>query len=286
MTSSDLPAERETAPIWSPYEIWILGVISAVDVGIVAFWIVGLMSAAQGLLTHALTVLFLLLARLLFVKDRPRVAAMALLHTLIGPLGCPTLFVAQKWPGVPVPLQFSEESSNVTRQRRPDAICNAIRQNRRHHPVEGTLQNFQRVIRSGSSRDHQAAIAAILRQYSPEMRPALDLALRSPNAALRVQAAAVFAKLRSSFSDRTTDAFLALQEGRRGAAAAELAAEARAVGNSGFVGEDQRRHLLAAARLLERRANGKSSDAAKVASSTPRRARPSDIKRYSCGGMA
>ena len=286
MTQAHAASDPNGRSIWSPGDTWLLGVIACVDVGCVAFWTVGLMTTPQAIATHLLTTLLVLLPQMVVGQDRLRHVMMAVLYALMGPPGCPALFVARNLPGLSRQLDASQQGLAAKNFNRSSAICEAIRQNRRHHPIDGTAPNFQRSFRSGSAKDHHAVIATLSRKYSHEMRPALDLALQSPNAALRVQAAAVFAKLRSSYSDRATEAYLAIQENRRGEAAAELAKEARAVALSGFVAEEHRRHLLAAARLLDQRALKKPSNESTVPAAEPEKRSARDIKRYSCGGVA
>ena len=78
----------------------------------------------------------------------------------------------------------------------------------------------------GTLDQQQGAIAAISRDYHPNMRPALMAALASPVPALRVQAAAVFARLRGTYGERAK-ALLACED----ASAQDL----QEVAASGFV---------------------------------------------------
>ncbi len=69
---------------------------------------------------------------------------------------------------------------------------------RRRCDPENRLSMMDRVTRGGLA-DQQFAISMLSLKYRPEMHPVLLAALQSPTPAVRVQAAAVFAKLRERF---------------------------------------------------------------------------------------
>lgn len=269
-----------------------IGVVALVDVVFIASWSLGQMEIIEIVTTHAMVVFAVAMVLLLSQKDgRLQLVTTVLLLLLLGPLGGPAMLVSRVVSGVLDPLdrQLSTVETDVVRQRSlAERICEDIRQGRRHNPGKDHSGNFGRVFKRGDRVAHSEAMAVITRKFTPEMRPALNIALRSRDAALRVQAAAAFAKLRTSYSDRATEVLLALQGNPRGRAAAELANEARSVGESGFIEDDLARHLLAAAKLLGER-SGMASDTAQVAG----RPRPldasiskPDMRRYSCGGIA
>lgn len=271
-----------------------VGVVALVDIVLILSWIAGEMSALKAVGYHSLTTFGVILT---LITYRPvgliRLFGTGALLLLLGPLGGPATLTSRVLSRVLGPMRPGSDKG-VYAKRAPlplsERIFDDIVQGRRHDPTKREMSSFQEALTGADSDAQYAAIAAISRKYSPQMRPALDTALRSPNAALRVQAAAVFAKLRTSYSERATEVLLALQEHPRGLEAAELAVEAFGVGSSGFVEDELKRHLLSAAKLLEGRAALLSSTAGMHDPSRPLDTTllpaKSEIKRYSCGGMA
>jgi hypothetical protein len=169
-----------------------------------------------------------------------------------------------------------------------EMVFAAICQNRRPRAPGSDLASFVSAFESDSRTRQNAALAAISRNYQPEMLPALIDALGSKVAAIRVQAAAVFAKYRTSFGNRARElisAGVAVQDAQEALA---RAAACREVAAGGFVDGATVEALEALATALE-------AEAGQIASAAQTNIRledhrvapgaPSPLGRYSCGGM-
>lgn len=270
-----------------------LGVVALLDVALVGLWADGGATALQVVALHSVATGLIVL---ILAADRRRPAGRLLgtgaLLILLGPMGGPTMAtsrVVARWLGS-INADFGDEPHEAdTELPAPERIYRQILQGRRYTPTNRCLARFEATLCGDDAEAQYATISTITRNYAPEMRPALALALRSPNAALRVQAAAVFAKLRTSYGDRATEILLELKENPRGSNIAALAAEARTVANSGFVEEELKRHLLAVAKVLESRQTARhmrpSDGHVGVRAGDPTTPVQPSIRRYSCGGM-
>ncbi|MCQ0971428.1 hypothetical protein MLD63_13460 [Paracoccus sp. TK19116] len=192
---------------------------------------------------------------------------------LIGPLGGAALMlIGSASVGARADVTHERQSYSVTRLSRDPAelLYDQIRQGRRHKLHHGTVESFMKTFDGAPLSQQQEAIAAISREYHPDLRPALAAALASPVPALRVQAAAVYAKLRGSYGDR---AKAMLTKGERCAKS-----EIMDVADSGFVDEDTRAKLLELVEEIE--PSSPLPSLHRALDSMPR------LKRYSCGGLA
>lgn len=111
---------------------------------------------------------------------------------------------------------------------------------------------FADVMESGTLAERQTALGLIARKFHPEYSAALDTALKSPEPVVRVQAAAVAAKVRRELQARvqalTDEAGKGdAQPGRAAAIAAELAAGL----GSGLLDENERIRAAQALRTLK-----------------------------------
>lgn len=214
-------------------------------------------------------------------QSRSRALASFAILALFGPFGGPV--VVMIGPGhVPAATQAAPARRRTLSPAQPrdaaDDLFDQICQRRRHPLPQDGMAGFLQTFRVGTLRQQQEAIAAISRAYHPDMRPALSAALASPVPALRVQAAAVYAKLRGTYGNRAKEILADAGQLRDRAAILEVA-------GSGFVDENtcgklldlaaQDRPLLLVPPLpvppapSRRRALG----------AVPR------LKRYSCGGL-
>lgn len=269
-----------------------VGVVALVDLVLITVWTAGEASAVEAVAVHVLTTVGTILTLIVYRTEQTvRALGTGALLFLLGPLGGPVLAASRlfaRWLG---PIESTSElrSAGDQTSRHSERIHQQIVQGRRYSPSSGRPDRFKAAMSGLDSAAQHSAIATITRNYAPEMRPALDMALRSPNAALRVQAAAVFAKLRTSYAERATEVLLELRESPRGPGTVELAREARSVALSGFVEDDLKRHLLAVAKLLESRETDQRIGARHSANGgrgEPEAPRPSQVMRYSCGGLA
>ncbi|MTE01485.1 hypothetical protein GIY56_14445 [Paracoccus sp. YIM 132242] len=251
------------------------GLAALGDILLLHAWLVhDLLMIAVMALHLCLALAFGALARLVCGQTPSRALAGLAILALFGPFGGPVLMmigpapVALDRPAVPV---AGRPLSPLPPRDAADDLFDQIRQHRRH-PLPGDgVPGFLQTFRTGTLRQQQEAIAAISRGYHPDMRPALAAALASPVPALRVQAAAVHAKLRGTHGARAKAMLADPGQARDRAALLEIAA-------SGFVDEDT------CARLLDLAAEDSPSVAAPPM--RPALAPPPRLKRYSCGGLA
>jgi len=127
----------------------------------------------------------------------------------------------------------AEATDAPSAANRTESVYAAIRQDRRSRPLDLPLASFADVFAEGNLIAQNAAIAAISRHYRSEMLPALVTALGSETNAVRVQAAAVFAKYRSMYGARATEliaAGLAVADAEEGVARAAACCEVAACG--------------------------------------------------------
>jgi hypothetical protein len=213
---------------------------------------------------------------------------------LLGPLGGIVLLIVELGSGshrfeTQPPERDRDVQSNAVRR-----LTGQIQQNRRPALQGVRPASFAQVLRLGTLAQQQDAIAAILRYYEPELLPLLRQALGSPVPAIRVQAAAVYAKLRGSFEARAKAALAAADSPAAITDARAFAAEVEAVAVSGFADAETQTLLRAAAAQVLRGAENdpetakhgaRRADAAPVQSGLRAGQAPS-LKRYSCGGIA
>ncbi len=133
---------------------------------------------------------------------------------------------------------------------------------------------FADVMESGTLAERQTALGLIARKFHPEYSAALDAALKSPEPVVRVQAAAVAAKVRRELQARVqnlTDEAAGghAQPGRAAAIAAELAASL----GSGLLDENDRIRAAQALRALRPVA----AEAGRLAGAVPRDGRESAL---------
>jgi len=268
------------------------GLAALGDILLLQAWLNGdLLMIAVMALHLGLTLAFGALFWLLCGRSTSPVLASFAIMALFGPFGGPVLMMIG--PGVVAPAARaarprrrapSPEQPRDAAEDLFDQIC----QRRRHPLPRDGMAGFLHTFEAGTLRQQQEAIAAISRAYHPDMRPALSAALASPVPALRVQAAAVYAKLRGTYGNRAKEILADPGQSRDRAAILEVAA-------SGFVDEDTCGRLLALA--AEDRSpvpdptlpDPTLPNPTLPAPTLPRRpaleAMPR-LKRYSCGGLA
>ena len=217
-------------------------------------------------------------------EDRERTLGTALFAILLGPLGGVMLLLVELGKSMTL-LSISPTSTSAAAPSRAEVIHAQIVQGRRRHSDSSLPEDFIEVFSTGTLRRKQSAIAAISQSYKPEMLPALKIALASELPMIRVQAAAVFAKLRGTF-DARAKALRALASS--GPLSPEHAAEAEIVAASGFLDADTAAELRALARVKPRHAGPYQTDPLPRTRLRARRfpVRPPRLKRHSCGGVA
>ncbi len=268
-----------------------------VDAVALSFWLADRISTPQILLLHVAGALACWCVAALFQRQ-------AMLPLLIeaglcifaGPLGGLVLRMTQV--GRPVgnaalslgELPFHADSDPPPQL--PDVIYDLKQQGRRATLQQSGELHYADILRNGDLTRHNEVIAAISRNYHPEMYPALSFALGSSSPALKVQAAAVYSKLRRTFGESAN----ALLKTDLNALAPEDAASCHAeilrVAKSGFVDTEKGQALMALAAAIEAKGIFSSGTASAAPSARGFRYLQPDIrkrgprlKRYSCGGL-
>lgn len=257
-------------------------ILAIVDILLIRWWFLGDLSTLVVLAAHgAATLLIGAIALARGGGERIRTAGALLICLLVGPVGGLVLVIVDLGrDDAPSPL--AETGNTVRPQSRAEALHAQIRQGRRRHSRGAPPDAFSDVFAAGDLAQQQTAIAAISRDYRPEMLPALRLALASKTPAVRVQAAAVYAKLRGSFGERAKSVRAALAAGKL---SPDVIAEARAVAESGFVDAQTETELRAQAKTRPVRTKARPAPVQPEEAHT-RLVRPPRLKRHSCGGVA
>lgn len=121
--------------------------------------------------------------------------------------------------------------------------------------------SFSRVIEDGSIGDKQAILGLVARRFHPHYLPALKAALLSPEPIIRVQAAAVAARVRGPLTEDVGRLVAKLAETPPGAAALLLCGEIERCAASGLIEDRQNDAATSAARV----ARAQSLDALEIA---------------------
>lgn len=205
--------------------------LCAVDLLAIRDWGAGERTSADVLLRHGMAVAGLVAICWAILRRFPdAVLRWTTKAILFGPLAGPVLLIEQVALLLPMGT-----AADIRGARPPDVpafrgIVDDIRDGRRP-ALDGDLpEPFEAAFAAGDLALQQRLIGSISRHYRPEMRDGLSLALASDVPAIRVQAAAVYAKLRGRFEARAKT-LLALE----GEARAAAAGEALDVARSGFV---------------------------------------------------
>lgn len=237
--------------------------VAAADLGLIAMWLTGEASTLLTLGAHlALTAAIAPILRFL-LRLRPVVVALScLLLILLGPLGGLLLFALEL--GVDGAGRDLSERRDAPWRDRPESraerICRDIRQNRRPL-LDGALpRGFVDALDAGTMPERYRVISAISRHYQPEMLAALRHALASPVPVLRVQAAAVYAKLRGDFGEEANRLLSAPSAGLSPRATRVRIASLDRVVASGFVDDDLQTRLRARRDALAAQAGGDAAD--------------------------
>ncbi len=253
--------------------------LAVADLVLMRLWVAGDLSTSATLVHHvAVIVVVGGIALAVWPHERMRTSNSLLLGLLLGPVGGLVVLIVDLGRGNKVSAKAYPARKAAAPPRAEELLHAEILQGRRRRAGGQVLVPFAKVFASGTLQRQQEAIAAISLSYRREMLPALRLALASEVPAVRVQAAAVYAKLRGSFDERAKAVRAAAAQGPL---APSIAAEAETVAASGFVDRDSAIELRALA--------SRAATAARPA--PPRRrkdapVRPSQLKRYARGGVA
>jgi hypothetical protein len=278
---------------------WQAGVLLVVllDLSIATRWAGGFIGPVQALAGHlAGATLVLLLLGLLHRRVTPQMYLVAALLVLLGPLGSFVILIAglERPDSTPLPAVRDRADCSGARGDTPpppvEAVYASLRQGRRPRASAASLTSYETVFLTADLPLQQQALAAISRTYRPEMRPALLVALSSNRPAVRVQAAAVFARLRGGYDERAKAVLAQDPSEMSEQARLAFADSCREIAASGFVTSDMAEKLLglgAAPQLAQPRMRMQAGPRpAHGIPSAPDLAAPPRLKRYSCGGIA
>lgn len=209
--------------------------LSAGGLGAVAGLVSGIFGLGIGMVVF-LTALFS--ATVLLRSERTALGMMLCYILLLGPFAGPILWCLFR-KGKAESGELAPEITDLA-ETPAQRILAQIAQNRRPRDPDAAPVALAEVFAQGDLKSQQAGLLALARNYGPDLRPALDLALSSPIVAVRVQAAAVFAHLRDSYGSRAR----ALREAPEQLDPESRRAEARVLAESGFVDPALAAHLL------------------------------------------
>ena len=293
--SDDLKAEWTTSTKATTLPLLLLnGAVALSDLAIASWWLIDGLGTLQALGAHVAAVIaFGAAAALIFPRRRIEVALHSALLVLLGPLSGLMLLVSDfgATPG-------RRRKSVARRHLAPplletdpaEAIYVAAKQNRRPRVDLGTPASFAEILKTGTPEAQHTAVAAIARNYRPEMLGSLRKALAAKTPSVRVQAAAVYGALRNRFEE---EAAAHLASAEVPGDPSRLRDSIERVIASGFVDADMISALEARLDALQahtkterdRRIDTIISDKARLASDDDPLTAPPRLKRHACGGL-
>lgn len=299
MVSADehlLPAD-DCLAFGGNFSASVFKVMIAIDAAALSFWLADRLTTAQAYAIHLSGACLLVIVVALF--DR-RAILQSLVDAgiciLAGPLGTLVLQVAQLSPFSPAAKsdhRLDEEHGSVMPVSLPDAIHEMHLQGRRSVLGRAEDQSYADILRDDDLLRHNEVIAAISRNYEPEMYPTLSLALGSSSPALKVQAAAVYSKLRRTLGESANDLLATDLSSFTPKEALDHHNRMLNVARSGFVDPRKAQALITRADQIERTGllagvrPAKADSAKQYAIKAQRdlRQQTPRLKRYSCGGL-
>lgn len=275
----------------------IFSAMIVVDTPALALWLANWISASQLITLHLLGVGILL--GIAFLLQR-RASLPSLVEAgfciLAGPLGTLVLQITRLGQALyPIGQDNLQEvdDNDSGPVSVPDVIHEMHVQGRRSKLLDAEEKSYADIIRHGNLLRHNEIIAAISRNYKPEMYPALSLALGSSSPALKVQAAAVFSKLRRTLGDAANDLLATQLASLTPDTAQDYYERMLNVARSGFVDAGKAQVLMTRASeiagmgLFATDKLGLSKIESHFAGQLHRdlRKQRPRLKRYSCGGL-
>ena len=251
MSDAIIPHELPTGV--TRFLVWVTRVAAAcAELWRANAWLLGLASPAELVSMHlAIVGAFF---GMVWLTHREAAAALlvdAAMLFLTGPLAAVGMIMRRR--GRPVVLAVARTTTAPVSAA--ESLYSDIVAGRRPRRDPSNQLSILDRLSSSDLATQQFAVAAISRNYRPEMHAALMAALQSPTPAVRVQAAAVFAKLREHF---TSEARRLLQSSASNAADVETlprrsqtAAACRELARSPFLDDAVTRALMDKVRHLE-----------------------------------
>ena len=135
-------------------------------------------------------------------------AAMCLIIAVSGPAGAVAslamlIFAGHAGAGPEVLQSWYARLANASGNDRATAMHDRVMAGRVVRFDDRTPHDFSEIIATGTLTERQAALGLMARRFHTDFAPALALALRSPEPVVRVQAAAVVARVRGDLKVRT-----------------------------------------------------------------------------------
>lgn len=195
-------AEAEAVPVLAA--VASLAVLLAAEAALAGAAWAGWLELTHAALAHAtLVAAFAVAARRCFAHDVTVLVVAVLATGAAGPLGAAaalglSLTPAARQVRAPGLEAWYRRLSGGFQEDAAAALYDRIVDGRSFRPGRFTVEHFPTVL-TGSLAEQQALLGLIGLDYHAEYRPLLQAALRSREASVRAQAAAVFAKLRARF---------------------------------------------------------------------------------------
>lgn len=140
-------------------------------------------------------------------EDMTFASLMLLVLLVAGPAGAVSTlaalaFVDHAGAGPDVLNAWYDRLSNASDADLSTVLTDRVMAGRVIDTDAATPAQFETVIADGTLAERQAALGLIARRFHPDFAPALEQALRSPEPVVRVQAAAVVARVRADLKTR------------------------------------------------------------------------------------
>jgi len=201
------PAANGAAPERPPLPSRALGaalgllrfVAASAELLLGCLWLAGRVAPLQLLGAHFLLGGALLAVTWLLRRRDTGLWVDAAVLLLTGPLGAISMLGQRGAPERNLAAALVVPDAGPAQTRLADALDAEITAGRRRRGDPENRRSMMDRVTAGDLADQQFAIAMLSLKYQPEMHPVLLAALQSPTPAVRVQAAAVFAKLRERF---------------------------------------------------------------------------------------
>lgn len=234
----------------------VLGVLGACDMLLLVTAVYGLMPLVYGVAAHAALIAVAAVGAVNRIAGNRAPWAIGLLATAVaGPLGAlgALLIMVLERSAAQSPSLLGDWYAWMSGSKGKDratATYEAILTGRSLMPGVQQVRRFCDVIANGALPEKQAILGLVGLKYHRDCLPVLQLALRSPQASVRAQAAAVFVKLKERFRGELAACIAARAKSTGSSSAARTLTDAQAVlgcCQSGFIDAAEAREALRAA---------------------------------------
>lgn len=271
-----------------------------VDAALLSLWLAHRLSSFDMFAMHMSSAVFFFgVAALLDRKSTMGAVIEAGLCILAGPLGTIVLQLTRLGQGQVAAHRdhlnhLDDLQDEASKPVSPSDAIHAMHvQGRRSILRQDDSQSYADMLRNGDLLRHNEVIGAISRNYEPEMYPALSMALGSSSPALKVQAAAVFSKLRRTLGEEANDLLQTDQTQLMPDEALDHHRRLLRVARSGFVDAGKMQALIARAEAIAglgmlvgaRPSQTEVTPKPSAYVQTDLRKEGPRLKRYSCGGL-